>query len=54
MKRCKDQLEVFCQDLYDPMLNNHALTDSLKPYRSINILEMFVPGMKFLTMTSCS
>lgn len=36
-KRFKDQLEVFCQDPYDPTLNNHALTGSLKPYRSINI-----------------
>jgi addiction module RelE/StbE family toxin len=36
-KRFMDQLEVFCQDPYDPTLNNHALTGLLKPYRSINI-----------------
>jgi addiction module RelE/StbE family toxin len=36
-RRFGAQLEIFCQDPYDPTLNNHALTGTLQAYRSINI-----------------
>ncbi len=36
-KRFKLQLDVFCEDPYDPILNNHALQGDLIPYRSINV-----------------
>ena len=36
-KRFKERRDIFVRDLYDPILNNHALTGKYKGYRSINI-----------------
>ena len=33
----KARLEIFLQDTFNPILNNHTLTGSYKDYRSINI-----------------
>ena len=33
----KKRRELFLQDVYHPLLNNHALTGSLQRYRSINV-----------------
>lgn len=36
-ERFMSQIEVFINDPFDPVLNNHALRGELVPYRSINI-----------------
>ncbi len=33
----KARLELFLPDMFNPLLNNHALTGDYKEYRSINI-----------------
>lgn len=33
----KARLEIFADDRYNPILNNHPLTGELRNYRSINI-----------------
>ena len=36
-QRFKEQIVVFGEDLFDPVLHNHALAGNFKGYRSINV-----------------
>ena len=36
-KRFKEQRDIFLNDLFDPVLNNHPLRGKYKGYRSINV-----------------
>ena len=36
-KQCIKRMEIFIQNPFDPILNNHRLTGGYENYRSINI-----------------
>lgn len=47
-KRFKERRSIFLKNLYDPILNNHALHGKYKGYRSISIAGNIRVIYKFL------